>query len=334
MSLAKTIVASRNPYPLRINGKPGTGKTTFLTLLYLALLKLGNENETVPVPIYLNLKRYVSPERGKERDWSPRAVADDDLALIRRLLDSGSQEPVIILVDGIDEYVRYDAAIEDELLSLVEQSSQAKKVVGIGLNYLANRERFRRKLRRGLDNPETRLHLDGIDLKATAACTALIEAFNVTYSAPLKGNPAEEILQKAADFGIKSLDLLLLSMLFDSFGNKIRYEHASTLTEFFRIYCEAFLQTDAGNDSLNEAAQLAFDYTVNPSTAGSFDKDVHRSILETASLAFYNQRLSRGVARRTPCSDRCDGQGRLAVTGSKLCLSTQRESLLQRHREF
>jgi nucleoside phosphorylase/5'-deoxynucleotidase YfbR-like HD superfamily hydrolase len=274
--LAAQIVASSNPFPLRINGRPGTGKTTFLSLLYLALLQHHRNNADAPVPVYVNLKRYISPERGKEREWVPRAAAEDDLAFLRKLLQADSQQSVIILLDGIDEYVRYDTVIEEEVLNLVEDCSQAKKVVSIGLNYLANREKFRRKLRRGLDNPETKITLEGVPLDASDRILPLISAFRVTYPKPIGDDPAGEIIRRAKGFRLQTLDLLLLSMLFDGLIDQIRYEQVRTLSDFFQIYCESFLQTESGNESLHAAAQLAFEYTVKPGFTSDLEAYVHR----------------------------------------------------------
>ena len=195
----------------------------------------------------------------------------------RKLLNPDSVQPVIILVDGIDEYVRYDDAIETKLLNLVEQCSSAKKIVGVGLNYLANRERFQRSLRRGLDNPANQMTLEGVDIRQSDRIAALVKAFGATYHRRMTGaDCTEEIVQRARAFSLQSIDLLLLAMLCDLICDKARYEQAGTLSAFFQIYCESFMQTDSRNESLADAARIAFEYTVKPGTLGPMNEYVHK----------------------------------------------------------
>jgi nucleoside phosphorylase/5'-deoxynucleotidase YfbR-like HD superfamily hydrolase len=275
-TIARQVVGSSNPYPLRINGRPGTGKTTFLTILYLALLTLSNDQQDAPIPAYVNLKRYITPERGKERGWVPRSIAEDDLALLRQIFAPDSSEPVVVLIDGIDEYTRHDDSIENEVLDLIGQCSAAKKVVGIGLNYLGHRERFTRSLRRDLDNPEAKLILEGVDVNNNEVVRQFIAAFASTYPTSMEANYLDRVLDRAKSFNLKTIDLLLVSMLFDSLTDTVRYEQAGTLSDFFQIYSESFLQTDAGNESLTDAAHLAFEYTVKPGSNIDITKCIHR----------------------------------------------------------
>jgi 5'-deoxynucleotidase YfbR-like HD superfamily hydrolase len=276
-TIAGQIIASPDHYPLRVNGKPGVGKTTFLTLLYLALYKLSTQRVDAPIPAYVNLKRYVNPERGKEHGWSSQAAADNDFAFLRKLLSPESSQNVIILLDGIDEYDRYDTAIETQLLDLIEQCSNAKKIVGVGLNYLPNRERFKRGLRRGLDNPTRQVTLEGLDVTESEKIAAFVKAFEPTYPHSKGGfDYHQEVIRRVKSFSLKSIDLLVISMLFDLIRDKARYEQADTLSAFFQIYCESFLQTEAGTETLDEAARLAFEYTVRPGALGSMDEYLHK----------------------------------------------------------
>jgi nucleoside phosphorylase/5'-deoxynucleotidase YfbR-like HD superfamily hydrolase len=276
-TFAAQVVADSSAYPLRVNGKPGVGKTTFLTLLYVALFKLSAQRGDAPIPVYVNLKRYITPEKGRELNWSPRAIADNDLAILRKFLGPNSSQNVIVLVDGIDEYARYDATLEKEFLDLVEQSSGAKKIVGVGLNYLAPRERFKRSLRRDLDNPQKQITLEEVDFRESNRVASLVSAFEATYPLREKGvNYREEVTKRAKSFGFKKVDLLTLSMLFDLIRENTRYEQAGTLSAFFQIYCESFLQAGAGNETLGDAARMAFEYTVKPGVLVAMDQSVHK----------------------------------------------------------
>jgi 5'-deoxynucleotidase YfbR-like HD superfamily hydrolase len=262
--------------------------------------------------VYVNLKRYTSPERGRETDWVPQAAANDDLAVLKTVLDPSNTHPVIILLDGIDEYVRYDAAVENQVLDLAEQCSSAKQIVGVGLNYLGNREKFKRSLPK-LDNPEAKLTLEAIPLRDIAAVSSAVSAFAVTYPDTITPDPVRSIIERANLFRLREIDMLLLSMLFDSIKSS-RYAHAGTLSDFFTLYCEQVLQTDSGNESLVEAAQIAFEYAIKPGPY-ALDKHVHRrswKLLHTHVsikdflVAWHAVDLVRAAARATDAAQLTD----------------------------
>ena len=260
---ATLIEETASFYPLRINGKPGTGKTTLLTLLYLELYRRSKDGSSAPIPVYLNLKRYTSPERGQEEHWSPDAVIQDDLSRLRQMLSNRQHEFVIIL-DGIDEYVRYDEQVERDVLAIVEECASAKKVVGIGMNYLADKEKFKRDLGY-LNNPAHVITLGSVDLNDEPRARRFIESFQAIYERSIDPEATEQILNRGRQFSLGSLDLLLLSMLSDSLASS-RYAHSGTLSDFFTKYCEDFLAQSGRreHETLAEAAKLAFEYTVTP----------------------------------------------------------------------
>jgi nucleoside phosphorylase/5'-deoxynucleotidase YfbR-like HD superfamily hydrolase len=308
LETAKYVITSSHPYPLRIDGKPGTGKTTFLTLLYLAIVELGKGDPSTPIPIYVNLRRYTTPERGKEHRWTPQAVADNDLAQLRRLLDSDSPFNIITLIDGVEEYVRYNDSIEMTVLDLVANCTTAKKIVGVGVNYFSNREKFVRRLQGDLNNPDKKILLDSVRTSDGNSIQAFISAFQKTYNVETGPAISPVILQKSTAFRLTSLDLLTISMIFDAVFDKGRYERTDNLGSFLKTYCENFLWTPTGSESLDDAAQLAFDYTVKPHLNLTIEKARFRrswkllhlhSIVRDFLVAWHTVQLVRKAGTQT-----------------------------------
>src|ERR1051325_9739721 len=69
-TLADVILNSTHSYPLRINGEPGTGKTTLLSTLYWYLFDLAEKDPSVPMPVYINVQHFddlAYDDNGKRR---------------------------------------------------------------------------------------------------------------------------------------------------------------------------------------------------------------------------------------------------------------------------
>jgi nucleoside phosphorylase/5'-deoxynucleotidase YfbR-like HD superfamily hydrolase len=269
---AALIETSDNPYPLKIAGKPGTGKTTLLTLLYLALYHRSKADPSKPIPLYINLKRYTSPERGQEEEWQPEVMVQDDLAWLKPILGDSSYT-FVVLLDGIDEYVRYEERAEHEFLAIVTSCSSAKKVVGIGLNYLADKARFKRNLGY-LNNPAREIRLEAINIDEGSKVAAFIHSFQSLRNVN-SHDITLQISERARQFNLDSIDLLLLSMLIESL-HSTHYANTHSLSAFFVHYCEDFLSKSGRRrqETLSDASKLAFEYTVtsNPVDLSHFTR--------------------------------------------------------------
>lgn len=260
--LAQSIAGSTAHFPLRVDGKPGTGKTTFLTLLFLALYKQSKQNPQAPIPVYVNLKRYLTPKRGAETVWNSEAAARDDLSMLAEILEGASANSLAILIDGIDEYVRYDDAVEQSVFQLISRHSPLKKIVAIGSNYLYDKERFRRELPQ-FNNPQHLLVLGSVPLTDSARAATLVGSFVGLREpqAPNQSDIIHRVLARAEAFGLRRIDLLLVEMLVNSLESR-SYSTSGRPTDFFIRYCEDFLQDSDQPETITSAAQLAFDYTV------------------------------------------------------------------------
>jgi len=250
-TLAAHIAVSDHPHPVRIDGKPGTGKTTFLTLLFHALHRLASTDDSVPIPIYINLKRYATPDRGGEEECDAGCLMEHDL----RLLEEMPDKPVVILIDGIDEYVRYNESVEYRLMELIDRCPRARKIVGVGLNHFSDKDLYTRNTPILLE-PQVTITLGDVQ-RTSAESQTFLRAF--LDANRFDGHMSvDDLMLQAKRFRLHSIDLQTASMLFDSFDVQ-KYAKASSLSEFFYMFCQRFLR---GHETLDDAAKLAFDYVV------------------------------------------------------------------------
>src|SRR6202035_4451664 len=77
--LVLAICDSGSMNPLRIDGLAGTGKSTLLVILYLHMHSRFEQGEAVPLPVYINLHAYDSPQ------GADAGKADQDRGMRERL---------------------------------------------------------------------------------------------------------------------------------------------------------------------------------------------------------------------------------------------------------
>jgi nucleoside phosphorylase/5'-deoxynucleotidase YfbR-like HD superfamily hydrolase len=273
--LETAIVKSTAIFPVRIDGEPGTGKSSLLNILYLWFLHRHTHDPSYPFPLYIDLRRYL-----RHRQEPPVTIAarfHEHLEPFRTYLDQFPWLPVVIFIDGIDQYVRLEVSLEAELLDIIGKHQQVKKIVAVGLNYLADKERFKRDLA-GFNNPETHVILSAIlsdDPRLPGAIDTVQEVTSLTANTAVR----QAVLASVKAFGLATVDVFTLSLL-------VRHLPAQrsapvSLAEFYSLVCDDFLTRGLVRGSMSRAANLAFSYCVRPEP---LKHDDHISTREWALL--------------------------------------------------
>lgn len=125
--LADIIIDTNSKLPLYISGEIGTGKSSFLTLLYLLLKERGNDI----VPLYFDLHSYESQD-----GQAAKKRFEEETKLLEEVISSEKQKSVILIIDGLDDHNRLIGDIginwvNSQIQTL--QDSQNKKIISLGL---------------------------------------------------------------------------------------------------------------------------------------------------------------------------------------------------------
>lgn len=125
--LTEIIIDTNSKFPLYISGEIGTGKSSFLTLLYLSLQKWGKDI----VPLYFDLHSF---------EIQDKQIAiqrfNEEMKLLERVITEEDVRTIILIIDGIDDHNRL---IGDLGITWVSkqintlQDSQNKKIISLGL---------------------------------------------------------------------------------------------------------------------------------------------------------------------------------------------------------
>lgn len=119
------INSSKSNYPLSIEGEPGTGKSTLLSLLFANCLKLEP-----------NIQAFLIDTHYYDREIKKEAIIDlgKYLAQVNDCIDEGKE--TILFIDGINRFSRGDRSLEDIVVKWVEKwqaRSNIKFVLSIGV---------------------------------------------------------------------------------------------------------------------------------------------------------------------------------------------------------
>ena len=241
--VANLIQSSTSPYPLRIDGTPGTGKSSFLSLVYLAL-EYSSSRDSGPIPFYLDLHKFQSAQDAQK-------TLGEHLKYVTKTL-TRSGRSAILLVDGVDDYTPHAAQLEKAILSFIDKNPQIKKVVGIGLSSITDDPLFGSSVAQS-GEPEHRILLRGVPVVEEQYEPFVRDFLAVQGASTLA---ATELLDKLNLVRLPEIDLLTLSLLLQFHKRPI--QQPLTLSGLYEQYCRSVL-----GDDFNSAAALAFRFTVN-----------------------------------------------------------------------
>lgn len=119
-TISMIIQDSMNSYPLVLRGMAKSGKSLFLTLLYLHLLEMYAANEFSYIPIYFNLDSITCDL--DEKGWKYIENSIDDIFLSSKNLSLQYNMPICYILDGLCKNKYYDNCIEDYIQVKIESS--------------------------------------------------------------------------------------------------------------------------------------------------------------------------------------------------------------------
>lgn len=259
-ALADYILGSGHSYPLRVDGEPGTGKTTLLSSLYWHLYDLAEKNPSLPYPVYVNVQHFddlAYDENGKRRPETEYANSiRSELEPLLRYMQSGKS--AVILTDGLDVDARFRSSAEKVLFK--NEIGTVKKIVSVAPG-LANTG----SLPPELDDPERVLTLLPVRTDSSER-DAVITAFSA-----VSGITPAMATAKLLGLGVDSIDLATLSMLRRTIDRQM-FKNARTLSDVYIAWCEYERSRSGVGGSLLDTARMAYDYTFNNTAFDGSDR--------------------------------------------------------------
>ena len=256
--LADIIIDTNSKFPLYISGEIGTGKSSFLTLLYLSLKKWGRDI----IPLYFDLHSFEMPDK----QVALRRF-EEETNLFEKIIAVEKEKFIILIIDGIDDHSRLvgDLGINwvrDQINTL--HGSQNKKIISLGLWGVGN----------GICDM---LKLDDLEPTFTILLNRLnifikndyIEKFVRTqlYDDESIRDGISKIKDCVEKWHLEKVDFRLLCMILDS--EKSMIQKSDNYTTFLNKYCLNLLRyKDA---ELLRVAKEAFIYNET-----NFNKENYR----------------------------------------------------------
>lgn len=241
---------------IKIIGPDGTGKSTFLSLLYVYLYDCFCKGEISKYPFYVNLHYYDSKvteaDTPNELDKKVEEKIEKDLSELIAISEK-CNSGFLIIIDGKDKYYRTQLKSADILDNMVKKIKGHKKIICLGekTNVHSYRER---KQNNSLDVMTTyTFRFSPIYITEKDKWKDAIEKYcHIIHKEKFASNISERI----GEFNIKEIDYNLLTML--GYCTKYNLRDIQSISELYDKYCMDYL----GNSSkrLDTSIDLAYWY--------------------------------------------------------------------------
>lgn len=259
-SIADAVLLSPNLAPVKVEGPPGTGKSSFLSILYWYLLHRHSAARSDPLPLLINLHRYNDPPSESGRDAVTEnevlSLVQNHLRPLKELLNE-SDNSLIVIIDGDDESARFR---EQVLTYLFQILSVCKHWRIIGSRNSAS------SITPTNDTGESDVSAVFSPLPiASGALHDFVEKF-VSVASPTRDSAlVDELEEQIKQLKLKTIDLFTMSLLFKQ-QRSSALPPRQNLAAMFEGFCERYLGQRGipGSKStlLDRAATLAFDLQI------------------------------------------------------------------------
>ena len=119
-----------------LQGMQGTGKSSFMSLLFIDILNKFRNEGTGVYPVYIDIHYYL-----KRDTFDSAEELRNDVVIIKKAMNSNANVKWVIFIDGIDEFESSSAIYEEIALSLLDEENRIVLCVGMAEDIQAIRKR-------------------------------------------------------------------------------------------------------------------------------------------------------------------------------------------------
>lgn len=247
---------------IKILGPDGTGKSTFLSILYVYLYQCFQERKLTQYPFYINLHYYDSAVTNAdaidELDKKVEEKMKEDLKELIEISRDNNKAGFLIIIDGRDKYYRSQLHSEKTLDKIVAQIKGHKKIICLGEKTNVHSLRDREEK----DNPDFRMaytfRFSTINIqkkdKWESAARQYCQIMN-------KLKEVKTITDCIMRFKIKEVDYNLFTIL-ERCSEICVLSNVRFISNLYNKYCRAYLGDDA---KLSISTDLAYRYFMTDS---------------------------------------------------------------------
>jgi 5'-deoxynucleotidase YfbR-like HD superfamily hydrolase/nucleoside phosphorylase len=252
--LTNKVWSLKQPDAVNVEGDPGTGKTSLLSLLYWRLWREWKRDPERPIPVFVSLHRYNRSERGGRTVVSSDDQAVNDLrADLQPLADLIEQHPatrLLVIVDGYDEYARFRDSLAAALRQIYSPATY-RRIVGL------------RKPGSELDGAHLGALGITVVLRPISTTTPVFRDFLEVFLSTAQGNdPAlvDRLLQSIIKLELWEVDLFTLGLLL---RRAIQGRPVDSMAALLKAHCREYIENvlpleSNAEEALSRAAHVAF----------------------------------------------------------------------------
>jgi len=248
------IVSCKNKNVLSINGLQGTGKSTFLSLIYYELDKKFEETKIFPILFDLHALDDYSKTKAKK-------ILQEHLNAVDDLKEKNQNIKFLLMFDGVDDYIRKTSDLENDVYKYVEKNEMGNFAFCIGsADYLPN-DMCKRSPLQGFSNAASyQLEAHGIEKRDEDSLLTIINSLLAIYSFNVKKEEISVIKKAICVYTINKIDYRTLLIILRVFGvNKKKKNEYELGSYFYEYYLQ---EMNNSEDELYKHAEAAYQYII------------------------------------------------------------------------
>lgn len=252
--ISNLVISCEQKMVLAINGLQGTGKSTFLSLLYYKMIKNFEDTKVFPVLIDLHCLEKFSKSKAK-------GIINNHLDKIDSLIEQYPETKFLLMFDGVDEYLRKTSELEDILVKYVSSHKEGNFAFCIGsAEKLPDEMIIDAKLQSVSRKATYKVEARGIEKSDDENITFIIRNLCRIYGFSIEESAIQSIKKVINVYTINKIDYRTLLIVLRVFNYISINNNELQLGNYFYEYYKMEMSGD--KNELIKHAKATYQYTV------------------------------------------------------------------------
>lgn len=253
--IMKLVISCEQKYVLAINGLQGTGKSTFLSLIYYQMMEDYQKTNLFPILIDLHYFEKFTKHNAKK-------FLQEDLKKISDIIKKYAGTRFLLMFDGADEYIRRTSELEEILHKYVNSHNEGNFAFCIGSAEKLPNEMIKGGPLQVVSRKATyKIKTHQLDKRNYKDIAYIIKRLCVIYGFNSDASIINNIQKVVNVYTINAIDyrtLLIILRVFDAVSVKNRNLQLGSY--FYEYYIN---EMNGDERVLIKHAKAAYDYTVH-----------------------------------------------------------------------